>query len=293
MNGKSQNRMRIILLSLSAILLIFGPGLFAQSGQGMGNTGGGEGSKSSGKDNSPLDYDTAVNTSNPRENNAYKHFQALPDSDFAKKVKVGEEFIQKFPDSVYLPEVYSTLTVLYIEGGQPEKGFADGEKALALKPNDVRTMANLSQAMARLDNPSDPNAAQKLQKAEQYAQKCIQITPTLPKPAGVSDQDFAAAKDKTLAMAHSALGLVSIRRANYAEAIPDLQEAVRLDGGKDVTNLYLLGVANANSSHYGEAVDAFTKCAATPGNLQKACRDGAADAQKQVAAKTSSSPSQH
>lgn len=285
MKTKSRNRMRFIFLS--AILLFFGPGLFAQSGQGTGGTGA-QGSISSGKDNSPLNYDTAMNASSPRENNAFKHFQSVPDSPFEKKAKAGEEFVQKFPDSVYLPEIYSTLTVLYIENGQPEKGFADGEKALALKPNDVRTMANLSQAMARLNNPNDPDAAQKLQKAEQYAQKCIQITPTLPKPAGVSDQDFAAAKDKTLAMAHSALGLVNIRRANYAQAIPDLQEAVRLDGGKDITNLYLLGVANSNSSHYAEALDAFTKCAAAPGKLQQPCRDGAADAKKHVTAKTSS-----
>jgi tetratricopeptide (TPR) repeat protein len=139
--------------------------------------------------------------------------------------------------------------------------------------------------MARLNNPNDPDAAQKLQKAEDYAKKAIQLTPTLPKPKEVSDPDFQAVSNQTLSEAHSALGLINVRRANYDAAIPDLEEAAKLDGGKDITNYYLLGVAYANSSHYAEAVEAFNKCAASPGNLQQPCQNGAAEAQKHVTSK--------
>jgi hypothetical protein len=61
---------------------------------------------------------------------------------------------------------------------------------------------------------------------------------------------------------------------------------VRLDGGKDATNFYVLGVASINSSHYAEALDAFTKCAANaPASLQKACEDNAGQAKASLAAK--------
>jgi hypothetical protein len=59
----------------------------------------------------------------------------------------------------------------------------------------------------------------------------------------VTDQVFTAAKNEALAMAHSGLGLVEVRRGKFTEAIPDLQPALALDSRKDPTNPYLLGVA--------------------------------------------------
>jgi tetratricopeptide (TPR) repeat protein len=280
MNSKSKNPIKLSLLA--AALLFASPTLFAQSGS---TSGGSANDLENGKDKTPTNYENTVNMASPHETDAYKSFSAIPDSNFEKKTKSGEDFLHKYPNSAYAPEVYSTLSVLYIQNKQPDKGYADGEKAIELKPNDVRTMANLSQAMARLNSPNDPNAAQKLQKAEDYAKKAIQLTPTLLKPKEVSDQDFAAISNQTLAEAHSALGLINVRRANYDAAIPDLQEAAKLDGGKDITNYYLLGVAYANSSHYNEAVEAFNKCAASPGTLQQPCQNGSSEAQKHVTSK--------
>jgi tetratricopeptide (TPR) repeat protein len=241
-----------------------------------------------GKDASPLDNDNLANNAPSRETKAFNSFQAIPDAQFDKKVKAGEDFLHKYANSAYVPLVDAILSVTYIQGNQPDKGFEYGEKAIAQRPNDTRTLANLAQSLARLNNPSDPNATQKLQQAEDYAKKCIQITPTLTKPQGATDEQFTAVNNINLAMAHSALGTVDIRRADYAQAIPDLQEAIRLDAGKDATNFYLLGVASANSSHYAEAVDAFNKCVAAgtvPAKLQQACRDGATEAQKNITSK--------
>jgi tetratricopeptide (TPR) repeat protein len=220
-----------------------------------------------------------------KEQNAFKSFVAIPDTDLDKKVKASDDFVRKFPKSVFVPRVYSVMTVTYIQNNQPDKGIAAGEKAISLDPNDTRTMANLAQTLARLNNPNDPQSAQKLQQAEQYAQKCIEITPTLKKPDYLNDQDFANSNKVTLSMAHSALGTINVRRGDDAKAIADLQEAARLDDGKDGTNFYLLGVANSNTSHFSEAVDAYGKCAASTTvapALQKACQDGAAEAKKQV-----------
>jgi tetratricopeptide (TPR) repeat protein len=284
MPSKSSRRLTVILLCSM-------PPLFAQTGTTPGQSNpsspGANGSIVSGKDTSPLNAETVINNAATREADAYKTFQAIPDSQFDKKVKTGEEFLRKYSNSQLLPFVYSILSVTYIQGGQPEKGFSDGEKALALRPNDTRTLANLAQAMARLTNADAP---QLIEKSEKYATQCIQITPTLSKPLNVSDQDWAADNNKNLAMAHSALGTINLRRGNFSQAVTDLQEAVRLDGGKDVTNYYLLGVASLNSSHYPEAADAFSKCAAptAPANLQPTCRDGGAQAQKHITAATKS-----
>lgn len=269
-----------------ALLLCAGPALLAQTGttptQSNPSSPGANGSIVQGKDTSPVNSTNTMNMAATRETNAFQVFQNIPDSQFEKKIKSGDEFIKKFATSSYLPSVYSILAVTYLSNGQPQKGFDAGEKALALRANDVRTLANLSQSMARLYKPGDPDGAQQLQKAQQYAEKCIQITPTLLRPAGVTDEQYAEQTNKNLAMAHSALGLIDIHHNKFAEAIPELEQAVKLDDGKDATNLYLLGVASQNSGHYTEALDAFQKCATSPGNLQQACQSGVAQAQKGI-----------
>ena len=270
MNTQALRRGKLAPLFLA---LFFATTLFAQ----MGGTSV---PPSLGRDQDKSKEPTAKLTD--REVKAFKAFDAIPISDVDKKVKAAQDFIKKFPNSPFLPDVYANLSVTYIQSNQQDKGLAAGEQALALNPNDTRTMANLAQALARQSKPTDADT----QKAEQYAQKAIQLIPALPKPEGVTQQDFAAADSQTLAEAHSALGTLKIRRGQYAQAISDLQEAVRLDTTKDVTNFYLLAVANDYSSHFAEAVDAYTKCAAFPGNLQKPCQDGAAEAQKHVPPKS-------
>ena len=104
-----------------------------------------------------------------------------------------------------------------------------------------------------------PEAAQALNKAEKYSKQAIEITPTLPKPAEMTDEQFEKAKNQSLAMAHSGLGLVFVRRGKYAEAIPELEQAVKIDPIPDPVNYYLLGLANKSASHFDDAVAAFNQ----------------------------------
>jgi len=230
----------------------------------------------------PLAADAALRMSNPEQDDLFRVFQQAPMQpmqQLAKKIGLGEEFLRRYKDSIYRPAVFSILTICYIQAGQPEKGYTAGENAIVLNPKDVRTMAVLSQTMARLYNPTTSDAPQRLDKAEQYGKKALEVVPTMKKPDNMSQKDYDASQEETLAMAHSGVGLVYVRRAKYAEAIPELEQAVKLDPKKDPTNLYLLGMANLNSLHFEEAAAAFTKCAAAPGSLQDTCK-GAAETAK-------------
>jgi tetratricopeptide (TPR) repeat protein len=278
-----KSKSQLVFVVLAAAIFVIAPRLCAQ-GSPQPDA---EGDLGQGKNKSPDNYENTMNMAPTRETNAFKAFEAIPESNTEKKIKTGEEFVRKFATSAYLPSVYAILSIAYINSGQYDKGFADGEKALSLRPDDVRTLANMAQSMARVADTNDPNAAQKLAKAEQYAQKCLKITPTLKKPDGVADQEFATNKNQVLAMAHGALGTIDVRRGKFADALPDLQQAIALDPNtKDPTNYYLLGVANENSSHYTEAAEAFTMCAAVTSNLQQGCRDAAADAKKRASSKS-------
>ncbi|HKV22960.1 MAG TPA: tetratricopeptide repeat protein [Candidatus Acidoferrum sp.] len=218
----------------------------------------------------------------PAEDAAFKAFNEIPITDGAKKTAAGEEFAQKYPQSRYLPPVYSSLVKLYLEANDLKKMQDVGEKDVALAPNDVQTLAILGQTLPRAWNSTMPNAADQLDKAEKYSKSAIELTPTIAKPVELSDAQFAMAKNQTLAMAHSGLGLVYFRRGKFDAAIPEFEEATRVDPGPgfDPVNYYVLGISEEKTSHFAAAESAFEKCATAPGGLQATCKNGAAEAKK-------------
>ena len=230
-------------------------------------------------DVTPLTLDAPAPVS-ADEDAAYKVFHELSMADANKKIESGEAFLQKYPQSRYRSPVYVALVYEYQQLGQLPKMVEYGEKELDLAPNDVTTLAMLGQTLPRRlpGNPSD--AAQALNKAEKYSKQAIEIAPTLPKPAEITDEQFEKAKNQSLAMAHSGLGLVFWRRGKYAEAIPELELSLKIDPTPDPVNYYLLGMANKSASHFDDAVAAFNKCAALGGQMQATCKSGADDAKK-------------
>jgi tetratricopeptide (TPR) repeat protein len=227
-----------------------------------------------------LSLDTAPPPVNAEEDAAYKAFQDTPVSDSKKRIETGEAFVQKYPQSRYLPIIYNGLTTAYFQTGQVQKMEEIGDKEIALKPDDVQVMAVLGQTIPRALSGSTPNPDQELEKAEKYSKRAIELTPTIAKPPNLTDENFATAKNVTLAMAHSGLGLVYVRRGKFADAIPELEQSVKIDPQPDPVNYYLLGMANEKTSHFDDAVAAFTKCASLPGSLQATCKGGAEEAKK-------------
>jgi tetratricopeptide (TPR) repeat protein len=218
----------------------------------------------------------------PEEESAFKAFQAAPPTDPKKKNELGESFIQKYPQSRYRAAVYQGLVSGYFATQQVPQLLDAGEKEIALNPNDAPVLAVVAQTIARTFNAKAPDAEQQLTKAEEYSKRAIEITPTLPKPPSLTDEAFLAAKNDTLEMAHGGLGLVYIRRAKFAEAIPELEQSIKADNHPqpDPVNFYLLGMADTKTSHYDAAVTAFNKCAAIQSSLQPTCKAGADEAKK-------------
>jgi len=228
----------------------------------------------------PLTLDNAPPPVNAEEDAAIQAFRAAPITDMAKKDQLGEEFLQKYPQSRYRPEVYSLLVRGYLSLNQVDKMEVAGDKEIELNPNDAQTLAIVGSTLPRVMGASTPEPQKRLDKAEQYSKKALEVLPTLVKPAELSDTDFLKAKDQTSALAYSGLGLVAFRRQKFAEAIPNFEQAVKLDPLPDPVNLYLLGISNEKTSHFDDAVSAFTKCAAVPGALQATCKTGADEAKK-------------
>src|SRR5258707_10873785 len=76
----------------------------------------------------PLTLDNTPPPVNAEEDAAIKAFRSAPITDMTKKNQLGEEFLQKYPQSRYRPEVYAMLVRGYLSQGQLEKMEVVGDK---------------------------------------------------------------------------------------------------------------------------------------------------------------------
>jgi len=207
---------------------------------------------------------------NKAEEAAYKAFLAAQSTDPPVRIQLGEDFASKFPTSHYLPGVYGVLTSSYFATGDTEKMFAVGSKAIQLDPENVDVLSLLAMAIPRRVKPTTPDGPERLQTAEAYARRAIEIIPAMPKPAALDDASFEKTKNDKLALAHSGLGLIDINHQKYDDARTELMQAVRLASSPDPVDYFLLGNADVQGSYYKDAVDAYEKCA-TSGPLVAQC----------------------
>jgi tetratricopeptide (TPR) repeat protein len=231
----------------------------------------------------PLTLSPSAPPVNAEEDAAIKAFRDIPndDANLQKKIQAGNGFVEKYPTSRYRVDVYNWLVRGYLSLGDVSKMQAAGEKDLELNPNDAQVMAILASALPRTVPKLAPDQKEKvLAQAEQYSNKAIELVPTITKPAGMPDEMFIGAKNQTLAMAYSGLGLVDFWRGKYSDAIPNLEKSVKLEPEPDVVNYYVLALANEKAAHFDDAVAAFTKCAAIQSGLQASCKQGIDEAKK-------------
>ncbi|HKV05966.1 MAG TPA: hypothetical protein VJO53_12790 [Candidatus Acidoferrales bacterium] len=218
----------------------------------------------------------------PREQAAYNTFFRMGPENPDKKIQLGNDFLQKYPKSVFVEAVESGLTSAYYAKEDWGNFYATADKALALKPDDVDILTTVGWVIPHVYNSSDPDASQKLDKAESYEKHAIQIITAMPKPASLTDAQFAAATAEKVSQAHSALGLVYFRRSDYQNSAQELQQAMQGSASPDPTDLFVLGMDLQNSNRFADAASAYGRCAQISGGLQERCKQSADAMRKQA-----------
>lgn len=198
----------------------------------------------------------------------------------AKKIQLGKAFLAKYPKSSLTEAVDAGLVNAYVDRQDWPDVYSTADSALALKPDDVDVLTTVGWVIPHEYHPDDPDAGSLLNKAETYEKHAIEVLATMPKPSSVSDAQFAALKSQKSLQAHSALGLVYFRRDDYDASAKELQQATQGNANADETDLYVLGIDLQNLKHYGDAADAFNRCAQISGGLADRCKQGADDTKK-------------
>jgi hypothetical protein len=211
------------------------------------------------------------------ENKAIKTFRGTPESDADKKTQLGEQFIANYPQSRFRPEVVTWLATVYMNKQQVDKLQEEGDRELALTPNNPVSLALLGSNLSRTLTADTPDLQKRLDQAEEYCKKSLEALQAAKRPADLSEEKFKEAKNQTASVAYSGLGTVAFRKQKYTDAISDLDQSIKLGGGSDPVNYYLLGKANEAATNFDAALVAYTKCAAVPGAMQAACQSSIAD----------------
>jgi tetratricopeptide (TPR) repeat protein len=222
--------------------------------------------------------------SDPEEDTAYKAFYDVKIEAPDQRIKIGEQFLQRYPNSKYASHVYAGLTQAYYAKEQYDKMYAAGDKALALKPDNVDVLVLVGWVIPHNYDPNDMDADRRLDKAEGYLTHALALLPAVPKPDNMTEDQFAKAKTENTAMAHSGLGLVYFRRQEADKSAKELDQAVKLSAKPDQVDYFVMGRDLQILKRYAESADAYQKCAQMPGGLQTACKQKADDAKKQAAA---------
>src|ERR1700735_2214049 len=223
----------------------------------------------------------------PEEEKAYKaFFDASAPQQADVQIQLGEQFVQKYPQSKYVEPVYARLVQDYLNKQELDKRYDAGDKAMAVNPDDVRVLVLIGWVIPHNSNPDDPNAEKRLNQAETYEKHALELIPNLPKPANMTDDQFAKAKDSASSQAHSGLGLIYFRRHDYANSVIELQAGEKIAATPDATDFYVMGADLQSLKRFSEAADAYQKCAQIPGGLADPCKKKADEAKKLAAAQS-------
>ena len=154
-----------------------------------------------------------------------KSFNDTKPEDADKRIQLGEAYVLKYPNGKYVALVYSGLTVAEYGKLDLPKMYADSDKALALNPDDVNVLVLVGWVIPHKYDPNDLAAESQLAKAEKYEKHALEVLAALPKPANLTDEQFAKVKAEGESQAHSGLGLIYFRRQNYAESVEELKKS--------------------------------------------------------------------
>jgi tetratricopeptide (TPR) repeat protein len=220
-----------------------------------------------------------------KEQEDYDAFTRVKAEDLDKKIKLGQQFLGKYPNSKYTENVDVALMNAYYGKQDWQNFYSSADSALALKPDEVDVLVTVGWVIPHVYDPKDPDAEKLLAKAEDYEKRAIPAIASMPKPDGMKDNQFSAFKVQKADEAHSALGLVYFRRADYDNAVKELQQSTQNTQTPDQTDLFVLGTSLEQLKQHAEAAQTFDRCAQIPGGFQDQCKQNATRA-KALSAQT-------
>lgn len=217
---------------------------------------------------------------NPKAARAYKTFLKTKDPD--KRIKLGKDFINRYPSDYRAQGVYEQLAQLYYAKQDFQDFNSCADRGIALYPDDATLLSLAGWVIPHRYNQNDPDRDKKLTKAELYENRALSAISTMKAPTGMSDAQFSAYKKQVSALAHGSLGLIYFRESKFTDSVTEMQTAAQDTSSPEATDYLVLGADYQNLGDLKKAADAFARCAQISGPLQAGCKQYAESSLKQA-----------
>lgn len=210
------------------------------------------------------------------------------ETDPGKVISLLDEYTKLVDDPETRPLIYEQYMRTYLRLEDRSKVLEYANKALTLNPDNMEVISFTVSAYLR--KPAD------LESAMAQAQKAVAIADALdsrPRPAPLTDDQWAKQKSQWKALAYSTRGLVELQKDETLEtAVGDLEKA-RDFSPADPLIQYRLGIAYWKSKKIDDAINALARSAAVPSEIQtqaaqlleayyKAAHNGSTDGLKEL-----------
>jgi tetratricopeptide (TPR) repeat protein len=189
-------------------------------------------------------------------------FQAAdPDS----RIKAVEELLAKFADTEFKGIALQVAAMTYQEKRDSEKTVIYAERALEADPKNFQAMILLAGEYAQRTREHDLDKEEKLAKSEKFAKDAIEALKTAPRPRpDITDEQWTAAKKDVGSEAYTALGVASMVRKKYDDAVKHFKMAVDTAANPDPATKVRLAAALNNSGKHDEAITLLDALMADP-----------------------------
>jgi len=179
-----------------------------------------------------------------------------------------ERYAATFPSSQYASQALNMVVAAYQQANNQVRMIEAARKALTANPENPGILVLLA------DHWSEQG--KELEAAEQHARKAIEILSTMPRPEGITEDQWAQQKSLQTGLAWSAIGQAQIHRKRDAQAVEAFRTAAPLLKPAAVTyarNQYRMGFALINLKRLSEARVAFMEAASVESPYRALAQD--------------------
>lgn len=165
--------------------------------------------------------------------------------------KAADDFAAKYPDSELKPYLYAKAEHEYQQENNSAKMLAMGEKVLTLDPENTISLVLTAAVLSDSLSADDSDKQQKVSTIKLRAARALEnVDNTNFGTTGIPQDQMTAYKNALRSMAHSALGITSLKLGDDAGAEKELKLAADLSQTPDPYIWYHLALAQ---DHQGTA----------------------------------------
>jgi tetratricopeptide (TPR) repeat protein len=175
--------------------------------------------------------------------------------------KAANDFAARYPESELRSYLYAKAMHNYQAENNPPKMLAMGEKVLTYDPDNSIALVLTATVLSDDLMENDPEAARKVAEIRKNAGLALQtIDTSFVPPTSATAEQTKAYKDTLRSMAHSAIGIMSLKEKDNVKAEAELKLSADLvSAAPDPYIWYHLALAQDHQGKYAEALQSVQK----------------------------------